>query len=270
VIDSPDPLAAWQALGARLPASTVRVVLADVDGVLTGGEGSPIDTTVLQRVAGWNDAAPRDAHVPAIALCTGRQAPYVELLAQLTHAFLPCLFEHGAGLVEPRAFRVRFNPALGAAPWRTVARVRDILDRPLLSAGRAFVQPGKEATLTLYPLGDATVAEVAGVATRALEDTDVDFTVVANVRGVEVRPRGIDKGAGARWLADELEIPLEQFAGVGDADDDLAFLRLVGYPATPANGSSAVRSMARYVATQPLGQGLLEILDRVAEQNHAA
>jgi hypothetical protein len=189
VPDADDALARWAQLGADLGPSTIRVVLTDIDGVVTSGEGAPIDLSVVERIAAWNDASLADPSLPAIALCTGRQAPYVELLAQLTHAFLPCLFEHGAGMLDPRAFRFSFNPVLGPAPWRAAARVREILDEPLLAAGRAFVQPGKEATLTLYPVGRATVAEVADVARAALAAAGVDFRVVANIRGVELRPR---------------------------------------------------------------------------------
>ncbi len=88
-----------------------------------------------------------------------------------------------------------------------------------------------------------------------------------NLRGVEVRPPQVDKGAGTRWLARELGIGLQAFAGVGDADDDLTFLRLVGYPAAPANAAASVRSMAQYVAEEPFAEGLLQILAHLADVN---
>ena len=257
----------WLALGAGLRADTIRVVLTDIDGVLTGGEGGAADPGVLSRVATWNDTARRDPFVPAVALCTGRQAPYVELLAQLTRTFLPCLFEHGAGLVDPARFRFLFNPALGPAPWRAVAAVRERLDRPLLAPRRAFVQPGKEATLTLYPLGSTTVDELTEAAAAVLAEAGSPFLVTRNIHGVEIRPPGIDKGAGARWLAARLGLPLEAFGGVGDADDDLLFLRLVGFPAAPANATAAVRDEARFVANGGIGEGLLEILEHLAARN---
>ena len=244
----------------------MRVVLVDIDGVITAGEGAPADPAHLARLASWNAAAAHDPRLPAISLCSGRQAPYVELMAQMTGAFLPCLFEHGAGLLEPRDFRFRFNPRLGSAPWRAVSTVREAL-APVLGPDRAFVQPGKEASLTLYPLGTLTVAELADDARRAIAGAGGSFVVTANLRGVEIRPPGIDKGTGARWLAAELGIDLSSFAGVGDADDDLTFLRLVGYPAAPANASAAVRSAARYVSSEPYGDGLLDILDHLAAVN---
>jgi hypothetical protein len=187
-------------------------------------------------------------------------------MAQLTRAFLPCLFEHGAGMLEPRIFRFNFSPLVGPEPWRAVAALREALGE-LLDSGRAFVQPGKEATLTLYPLGPTSVAELAMAAERAIAQAGSPFEVTPNIRGVELRPPGIDKGTGTRWLAEELGIALPAFAGVGDADDDLTFLRLVGYPAAPANASASVRSTAQYVSSQPFGEGLLEILEHLVEVN---
>ena len=266
VIERDGALARWLELGESLGPSTLRLVLVDIDGVMTPGEGGIADPGLLARVASWNDAAAVDLMIPAISLCSGRQAPYVELMAQLTRAFLPCLFEHGAGMLQLRGFRFTFSPLVGPAPWRAVAAVREALG-DLLDSGRAFVQPGKEATLTLYPLGSTTVAELARAAERAIAGAGSPFTVTPNLRGIEVRPHGIDKGAGMRWLAQELGIALPAFAGVGDADDDLTFLGLVGYPAAPANASVAVRSMVQYVSREPFGEGLLEILAHLVDVN---
>jgi hypothetical protein len=269
VLDTDGALGRWLRLGDSVDPSTIRVVLVDIDGVLTPGEGATAEPGLLDRVASWNDAATIDPAMPAISLCSGRQEPYVELLAQLTHAFLPCLFEHGAGMLDPRGFRFTFNPVLGPSPWRAVAALREALDG-VVSSGQAFVQPGKEATLTLYPVGPTTVGELAHAAERAAILAGSTFRVTPNIRGVELRPPGIDKGAGARWLAEHLGIPLRSFAGVGDADDDLTFLRVVGYPAAPANASPAVRSTVRYVATRPFGEGFLEILEHLLDVNRRA
>ncbi len=266
MIERDEALLGWLGLGESLKPSTLRLVLVDIDGVLTPGEGGTADPGLLARVASWNDAAALDPLMPAISLCSGRQAPYVELMAQLTRAFLPCLFEHGAGMLQLRSFRFTFSSLLGPAPWRAVAAVREAVDE-LLASGRAFVQPGKEATLTLYPLGSTTVDELATAAGLAIARAGSPFKVTPNIRGVELRPPGIDKGMGTRWLAEELGIALPAMAGVGDADDDLTFLRLVGYPAAPGNASAAVRSMARYVSGRAFGEGLLEILEHLAEVN---
>src|SRR5205823_11709152 len=135
----------WLPLGGDVASNCIRLVLSDVDGVIAGGEGQPAELGVIARLADLNQRAQHDPLVPALTLCTGRQAPYVELMAQMTETFLPCIFEHGAGLFFPRAFRYSFEPRLGCDYSARLARLRAALEADLLAPGRAFVQPGKEA-----------------------------------------------------------------------------------------------------------------------------
>jgi hydroxymethylpyrimidine pyrophosphatase-like HAD family hydrolase len=257
----------WLAMGAELPPRTLRLVLADIDGVITRGEGQAVELDTLERLAAINAAAQHDPSVPAITLCTGRQAPYVELMAQLVGGFLPCIFEHGAGLFFPTAFRYEFDARLGPDYAAPLARLRAALQSPLLSGGHAFVQPGKEATMTLYPLGDFTVDDLLRVAEALVPEVAPEFGVARNVNGVEIRPLGIDKGTGAERIADLLGISLEAIAGVGDSDPDLSYLSRVGFSAAPANATPAVRQSVGYVAGAPFGAGLLEIVTLVEHRN---
>jgi hydroxymethylpyrimidine pyrophosphatase-like HAD family hydrolase len=266
-----EPAVDWLALGAALPETSVRLVLADIDGVITRGEGQPIDIDVLQRLAGINAAAMRDPCIPAITLCTGRQAPYVELMAQLVGVFLPCIFEHGAGLFFPSTFLYEFDMRLGPDYAARLAKLRAALDEPLIRTGRAFIQPGKEATMTLYPqgaLGHTSVDGLAELVEVIVARVAPEFGVARNVHGVEVRLRGIDKGIGARRIAELLAMPLQAMAGVGDSDPDLAFLdNCVGLSAAPSNATPTVRQHVMYVANASFGEGLLEIVALVEQRN---
>ena len=264
------PARAWARRAASLPPASLPAVLVDVDGVITPGEGQRADLDVLAQLAVTNRRALDDPLVPALALCTGRQAPYVELMAQMIGTFLPCIFEHGAGLFFPAAFRYAFDESLGHDYAARLAALRAALHEPLLASGLAFVQPGKEATMTLYPLGDTTLEHVLVEAQRAVSLHAADWNVARNVHGIEVRPPGIDKARGARRLASALGLPLPSMAGVGDSDPDLSFLRLVGFSAAPANATPAVKQAVAYVARAPFGQGLIEILERIEQRNRAA
>ena len=261
-----DPIVQWKARAGDCPAGGVRVVLADVDGVITAGEGQPADLPLLARLMDINRTALVDPQVPAVTLCTGRPAPYVEALAQMIGAFLPCIFEHGAGLFYPRSFQYVFSPALGSDYAANLANLRGAVE-PLLRSGLAFVQPGKEASMTLYPLGSASFEALLEAATAAAAPLGGFFTVEPNATAVEVRPRGIDKGTGARWLAEVVDVPLAEFAGVGDSATDLPFLRVVGHPAAPANAAPAVRAEVADIASACYAEGLLEIVGRLASAN---
>ncbi|MCC7104187.1 MAG: HAD hydrolase family protein [Chloroflexi bacterium] len=225
---------------------------------------------VLARLEELNHQALIDPLVPAITLCTGRQAPYVEMLAQMIGCFLPCIFEHGCGLFFPTAFRYAFHPSLGPDYSARLATLRAALEEPLLRPGRAFVQPGKEASMTLYPLEGTPVAELEAAAAVATEPLRGAFTIMANLNGVELRPAGMDKGVGMRWLADEVGITLAEVVGVGDTETDLVFLEQAGLSAAPANAVADVRATVDYVAVAPFGQGLLEVVEMVMDENRAA
>ena len=225
-----------------------------------GKDSLPI-SRCCRRLAEQNHAALEDPETPALALCTGRQAPYVELMAQMTGVFLPCIFEHGAGLYVPDAFQFVFAEELGSDYAARLAAVRAALEPEVLRAGRAFVQPGKDATLTLYPL-PGTDPDVLFRLVSPIVHEHAGWEVERNVAHLEVRPRGINKGAGLRRLAGLLGLPLSSIAGVGDSDPDLSFLSLVGFSAAPANATPAVREAVDYVAPRRFGGGLLNVLER--------
>ncbi|MBV9119995.1 MAG: HAD hydrolase family protein [Chloroflexi bacterium] len=252
----------------------LRVVLVDVDGVITPGEGCPADLSVFEQLVRYAQAAEAESLLPRIALCTGRPAPYVEFVAQLAQVDLPCIFEHGCGLYFPRAYSegtcpYEFHPDVGRSYAADLAHLRELLRPALLDPGLAFVQPGKEASMSLYPLGGVSLDALVDVGTALLERERLPFTVTANVHGVEFRRVGVDKGSGARWLAQRLEMPLQAFAAVGDSDPDLCFLELAGYSAAPANATPAVKAAVDYVASAEFGEGLVEILGSIEQRNRA-
>lgn len=259
----------WRALRQGMPEGLIWFVLSDVDGVITPGERSMVDLEILRRLADYNHLCLKDPAVPAITLCTGRPAPYVEMLAQMLDVFLPCIFEHGAGMFSPREFRFAFHPALGSSYAANLAAFRAALEDPLLSPGRAFVQPGKEASMSLYPLGSTPLDELARVAQETVDAQRAPFTVAGNVHGIEVRPIGLDKGVALEWLAQQVDVPLSRVGGVGDSDTDVTFLERVAYSAAPSNATPAVQAVARDVSALPFGEGLLDVLRRVESLNRA-
>ena len=124
--------------------------------------------------------------------------------------------------------------------------------------------------MTLYPegsLGESSVDELTAIVTAVVARVAPEFDVARNVHGVELRPRGIDKGRGAQRLSELLDIPLQAIAGVGDSDPDLSFLNCVGLSAAPSNATPGVRKSVQYVANAAFGEGLLEIVTLVEQRN---
>jgi hydroxymethylpyrimidine pyrophosphatase-like HAD family hydrolase len=240
-----------------------RLVLADVDGCLTAGEGRPIDLEVLAEVARVNARSRSDPAVPAVSLCTGRPAPYLELLVQAIGAYQPSIFENGCGLVFMEPYGFRAHPQLDADVMASFRTGLDALAAAFVRAGRATWQPGKTYSATLYPTdGDV---HALWLAARAL--LDERFYVDEGVLCINVIPAGIDKGVGVEWLCDVTGLSLDAVAGVGDADADLTFLDKVGFSAAPANATPGVRRAVDYVSPEREGRGLLDIVERVTAAN---
>lgn len=64
-----------------------------------------------------------------------------------------------------------------------------------------------------------------------------------------------DKAECLRSLADSMSIPLEQVAYIGDDVNDLSAMKVVGYPACPANALPEILGVSRYICNNLGGDG---------------
>lgn len=250
-------------MSTAIPQSALRVVAVDIDGCLTPGEAAPWDFEVLQYVRGVNRRA-RHGDAPfAVTLCTGRQPPYVEAMMQAIDGFVPAVYENGGGLYFPERYAFVEHPAITRAVRTRRAEIKRVLEEELVERGLAHIQPGKQVTLTLFPAqAGLDLPQLAEEARRALGERLGDFSLFASVTSVEILPPGIDKGAGIEWLAREMDVPLEQMGGIGDAPADLTFLTRVGWSAAPANATEEVRANVHFVSRFPNGRGVCHILNQ--------
>ena len=236
----------------------IRLLLFDVDGVLTRGEAKALDLDLLARLAEMNRAARADPSRPAVTLCTGRPAPYVEVLCQAIDGHLPAVFENGCGLYEPRGYRFLPHPRLGDNAGFLAARER--LREGLVRAGKVFFQPGKEFSLSLFPLDGVTVADLYPLAEAALGPAREAVDLAYSSSCLNVLPRGVNKGEGLRFLCERSGYRMEEILGVGDSDVDLQFLASCGRSAAPANAFEEVKRIVDYVAPRETADGVRDIL----------
>ncbi len=237
----------------------IRLVVLDVDGVLSGGEAQPLDLDLLSHLAAMNRRARADPALPVVTLGTGRPAPYVEVMLQAIDGHLPAIFENGCGLYFPANYRFVPHPAL-AEGGRSFAAVRERLRVALVETGRVFFQPGKEYSLSLFPLDGVAVDELLPLAVDALGPEGETVDLVYSVSCLNVVPRGVDKGAGLGFLCEQAGFAANEVLAVGDSDVDLPLLRAAGYSAAPANANPAVKAAAAYVSPCATTDGVRDIL----------
>jgi HAD superfamily hydrolase (TIGR01484 family) len=243
-------------------ADRVRLVLVDIDGCLTPGEGRAWNWRALEAIAKANQLSRDDSGIPAVTLCTGRQEPYVEVLMQAINAWFPAIYENGCGLYFPREYRFVEHPAITDEVREALLDTKQRLRRQVIEPGLGYFQPGNELSLTIYPLPGTALLSLYDIISQELRAAEQRLAIQISVSCVDVTPAGIDKGTGVEWLSRETGIPLTSMGGIGDSASDLAFLRLVGHSGAPANAAPQVSDAVEMVSPRSDGDGVVDIIDR--------
>jgi hydroxymethylpyrimidine pyrophosphatase-like HAD family hydrolase len=237
----------------------IRLLVFDIDGVISDGEAQPLDLQLMAQLAEMNQAARQNPARPAVTLCTGRPGSYVEIMLQAIDGHLPGVFENGAGLYIPENYRFIPHPAVGNGLDFKAAERR--LEAALVKTDRAFFQPGKQYSHSIYAYNPADTPALMDWAMQALGPLQETVKLAYAASCLNVLPWGVDKGRGLEFLASQTGYALEEMLGVGDSDIDLPFLALTGYSAAPANANQAVKQMVQYISPYPTVDGVRDILD---------
>lgn len=239
----------------------MKLLVLDIDGVISVGEAQPFELKVFERLAGLNRRARLGEPVPAITLNTGRPSPYVEAVMQAIDGWQPALYESGAGLYLPQTYQFKTNPRLTSEHLALLRETIQELDRALVEPGRAYWQPGKSVCYSLLAEPPVTVPELLADAKTVVAEISDRITVTRAGITINVHPAGINKGTGLEWLGEVTGINLAEMGGIGDSPADIDFLCLVNWSAAPANASDKVKAAVQYVSGLPDAAGLDDILD---------
>ena len=128
----------------------MKLIVLDVDGVLSQGEAQSFDLSLLERLADLNRRARQDHQVPAVTLNTGRPSSYVEAVMQAISGWQPALYESGAGMYFPHAYQFQTTHLLTTDQMDTLHEIVDAVDKRVVKRGQAYWQPGKTVCYTLF------------------------------------------------------------------------------------------------------------------------
>ena len=101
---------------------------------------------------------------------------------------------------------------------------------------------------------ETTVVEV-------IKELGLELQVIFNKGAVMVLPSGINKATGLAAALQSFDIPPENVIGVGDAENDHAFLELCGLSVAVANALPALKERAALVTQHSAGAGVTELID---------
>jgi hydroxymethylpyrimidine pyrophosphatase-like HAD family hydrolase len=212
------------------------VLATDYDGTIAH-DGRVDDETVaaLRRA--------RDAGLKLL-LVTGRELTDLSNTFQHTGLFDLVVAENGAVLFDPRTASVRLlAPAPPAAfvEWLTARNVP-------LSVGHSIV---------------ATVEPHEHEVLEAIHVLGLEWHIIFNKEWVMALPSGVTKATGLAPALEELGVSPERTVGIGDAENDQAFLAACGLAVAVSNALDSVKQSVDLVTSGARGAGVAECIDRL-------
>ena len=177
-----------------------------------------------------------------LVLVTGREIPDLQKVFDRLDLFELVVAENGALIYRPVTREER--SLVDAPPQRFVEELkRRGVER--ISVGRCIV---------------ATWQPYEKIVLETIRDLGLELQVIFNKGAVMVLPGGMNKASGLKAALAELNVSLHNTVGVGDAENDHAFLSICECSAAVANALPAVKETADVVLKSDHGAGVTELI----------
>lgn len=80
---------------------------------------------------------------------------------------------------------------------------------------------------------------------------------------LDVMPRGVNKGAGVRYIAEKLGIGMDEVIACGDSGNDISMVEAAGLGVAMKNGEADLRAVADYVTEHDCDHdGIAEVVEK--------
>lgn len=215
----------------------------DYDGTLAAG--GTVTAATLGALRRFRASGRR------LILVTGREMRDLESVFPEIGVFDRVVAENGAVLFTPGTGKTRLLAA--APPEEFVEALRRRGVKPL-SRGEVIV---------------ATTASNRRAIVETIGEQRLELAVILNKGSAMVLPSGVNKKTGLEAALEELQIAPAQVAGVGDAENDHAFLSDCGWSVAVANALPSVRKTADFVTRGSFGAGVQEMIGMILAENFA-
>ena len=213
------------------------VLACDFDGTLASDGGVRDETlAALQRL--------RDSG-RKLVLATGREIGDLLRVFPAVEIFDRVVAENGGVLYRPAN---REHKTLGEAPPAELVEALRARGISPLSVGHCIVstwQPHESKVL------------------ETIRDLGLELQVIFNKGAVMVLPSGMNKATGLEAALLELGLSPHNCVGVGDAENDHAFIRLCECGVAVANALPLVQERADWVTPGRNGGGVVQLADRL-------
>jgi len=98
---------------------------------------------------------------------------------------------------------------------------------------------------------------------EAIQQLGLESHIIFNKRAVMVLPSGVNKATGLKKALERLELSPQQVVGIGDAENDHAFLDTCAVAVAVENALPSLKERCDLVTTGDHGQGVQELIERL-------
>lgn len=213
----------------------------DYDGTIA--KDGVVDESTLESLTRLRESGRK------LLLVTGRELPQLEGVFPHLDLFDRVVAENGAVLLNPETRQKRI----------LAERPSDRFFEELQSRGVPDLSRGDVIVATWRP-HEAAVLETI----RAL---GLDLQVIFNKDAVMILPAGVNKMTGLERALEELKLSPHNLAGIGDAENDHAFLKFMECSAAVANALPAVKERVDLVTPSDHGAGVAQFIQRILDDD---
>src|SRR4051812_9965007 len=178
-------------------------------------------------------------------MVTGRELPELKQVCPILDRFEWVVAENGALLHRPSTDETR------------------LLCEP---ASPVLVESLRRFKLSWLSVGQAVIATIEPNEIIVLEEIKrlgLELQVIFNKGSVMVLPTGVNKASGLAALLKEAGLSANEVVGVGDAENDHAFLECCGVGVAVANALPMLKERADFVTKGARGDGVSELIDMI-------
>src|SRR5262245_4878392 len=186
-----------------------------------------------------------------LILVSGRELPDLRRVFSRFDLFDLAVPENVALLFEPASGE---ETALGDEPPARFVKELQRRNVSPLSVGRSIV---------------ATCEPNETIILETIRDLGLELQIVFNKGAVMVLPAGVNKASGLAAALSHLRLSPLNVVGIGDAENDHAFLHACGCSVAVANALPMVKADADIVTKAARGAGVVEIIEQLLENNLA-
>jgi hypothetical protein len=133
-----------------------------------------------------------------------------------------------------------------------------------------FVEELRRRGVSPISTGDAIVATWRpheNTVIEVIRELGFERQITFNKDAVMILPIGVDKASGLVPALEEMKLSWKNVVGIGDAENDLAFLRKCQCSVAVSNALDSVKAEVDFTTRAPRGEGVVELIQEILKDD---